>query len=171
VTQEVCRGLAIGPYTREGPTGELDKTFLSMLQQQESSSAPSVAPDCPAPASDEPQGVGDLRHVVAARYCPSGSTGRGQVLGAAQLARLQRWADGLMAGARSNAGHCVRPAPGWPHLSLADAWGNGFTMTLECRRRIHPVVRSVDTHHRLTRPLSLEGRTLDHLLRSLAAGS
>lgn len=169
VTQETCRGLAIGPYTRLGPTGELDKTFLSRLQQQESSNAPTAAPDCLDPSSDKPEGVGDLRHVVAARYCASGETGPGRVLTPAQLSVLRQWGDSLMPGTTAIEGRCDRPAAGWPRLSLADAWGNDFTMTIECRHRLYPVVRSTSVQHRLTYPVGFGGRTFDHLLRRLVA--
>jgi hypothetical protein len=168
VTQQTCRGLALGPYTREGPTGELDKTFLSLLQRQEAASAPTLSPPCPEP-SDSPEGTGDLRHVVVARYCAAGSTGPGQVLTQAQLSVLDRWSNELFPGSTTIEGKCDRPAAGWPHLSLGDAWGNRFTMTVACTHRLHPVVLSADGK-RLTYPTSLDNRALEDLLRQLAGG-
>jgi hypothetical protein len=171
VSEETCRGLAIGPYTREGPAGALDKTFLSMLQRQESAEAPARAPDCPDPSTDKPEGTGDVRHVVAARYCASGSTGPGHILTHAQLSVLHQWGDSLMPGSTAIEGRCDRPVAGWPHVALADAWGNRFTMTVECQHRLFPVVRSVGGRAGVTYPTGLDDRTLDHLLRHLAARS
>lgn len=170
VSQEACRGLALGPFTRAN-SGQLDLPFLTMLQHQlGKASGVATPPPCQPPSLDKPTGVGDLRHLVAARYCPSGDGGRGQILTGRRLRTLREWGAGVEGATTEPEGPCARPAGGWPHLSLSDAWGNSFTMTVECQRPV-PAVRSDDTRPRVLYPLSLAGITADQIFVQLAAGT
>jgi len=163
VSMEECRGLALGPYTRNAPT-DLDRQFERALV---ATGLPlsQDPPTCSGPDGTPPRGTGDLRHVVAARYCPPGSSGR--ALTSAQLTRLQRWGSSLEAASTEPEGPCSPPAVGWPHLALTDAWGNRFTMTIECRGRLYPATRMPDGSGDLTYPLG-DQRILEGLLRQLA---
>lgn len=165
VSMEECRGLALGRYTRDAST-ELDRQFEKALIAR---GIPDVQgpPRCSVPGTDSPRGTGDLRHLVAARYCPPGSSG--QALSASQLSRLQRWGSSLEPATTQPEGSCSPPAAGWPHLALTDAWGNSFTMTVECRGRRYPAIRMPDGSGHLTYPLG-DQQIVQHLLRQLAAG-
>ena len=107
VSMEECRGLALGPYTRNAPT-DLDRQFeRSLLSRGTVAQNP---PTCPLPDANPPLGTGDLRHVVAARYCPPGSSGH-----ALTPAQLRGCSGGAAASSRpapspKGAAHRRRPA-------------------------------------------------------------
>lgn len=164
VSMEECRGLALGPYTRNAPT-DLDRQFeRSLLSRGTVAQNP---PTCPLPDANPPLGTGDLRHVVAARYCPPGSSGH--ALTPAQLSRLQRWGSSLEPASTQPEGSCSPPAAGWPHLALTDAWGNTFRVTIECRGRRYLATRMPDGSDQVTYPLG-DQQIVEGLLRQLAAG-
>lgn len=149
VSMEECRGLAVGQYTREPPT-DLDARFEHWLLE----SGPVFAdlPTCPA-ADAMPHGLGDLRHLVSARWCPSGSSGPGIRLRGRDLDALVRWGGSLEPATTSTDGPCRKPSAGWPHLALTDAWGNAFTTTVECQVGLISA-RATDASHRVVYPAS-----------------
>jgi hypothetical protein len=170
VSEETCRGLAVGSFTRPG-VHNLDQTFMSLLTQQVDVTPGSVtAPPC-QPTSDRPSGVGDPRNVVAARFCPSDSSGD-RPLDQSQLALLRGWGRSLeFAASTEPEGRCAPPATGRPHLQLADAWGDTFTMTVvTClaygHERYLGAVNAPGSPHRVTYPLG-EEHDLTRLLREL----
>jgi hypothetical protein len=170
VSEEECRGLAIGRYTRSGGVN-LDRDFMSLLAQQVGVDPASVpAPPCPSTRSDEPVGVGDPRNVVAARYCPGGES-RGLPLDRARLALLRSWGGSLEYGVSSAPERvCAVGTTGWPTLVLADAWGDRFTMVVEgCGRNRFPSVVSPGAPHQVTHPDGSRGPFL-RLVRQLAQG-
>jgi hypothetical protein len=129
VSMEVCRGLAIGSYTRELPR-DLDLRFERLLL--EGGGVTTGEPlACPPPSADAPRGVGDLRHLTRARWCPAGG-GPGQVLTGSDLATLVSRGHDLRPGSTGPDTPCSVPAQGWPQLVLEDAWGNRFTASVEC---------------------------------------
>lgn len=162
-TQEECRGLALGPFTR-GASDALDRQFEQLLLT-ESGGLAGDPPSCPSPAAG-PEGVGDVRHIVAARYCASGDR-VGSLLTGRRLAAVRRWGAGLEPGTTQPEGACSPPRAGRPHLTFYDAWGNSFTATVQCTRN-YVAVRGDDAHHRVFYPLSLDGRPFQRLLRELA---
>jgi hypothetical protein len=166
----MCRGTAIGAFTRDS-VPDLDLEMEQMLLNQGTAREAPLA--CRPDASNRPDGVGDVRHVLAARYCASGAAGSGQVLEGAQLRMLREWGHRLMSGTTEPEGRCRPPAAGRPRLQLADAWGNTFTMTIvTClaygqERYLGAVIAPGDPH-RVTYPLSEDDRELTRLLRQLA---
>jgi len=164
VSMEECRGLALGVYTRNASV-DLDQRVERLLLAR--GALFREPPTCPAPARDAPRGTGDLRHLVAARYCPPGTSGR--PLTSAELSRLQRWGSSLEPASTGPDGSCRPPTAGWPQLALTDAWGNSFTMTVECRGRLFPATRMPDGSGHLTYPLG-DQHVVQHLLRQLAQG-
>jgi hypothetical protein len=175
VEEQVCRGLAVGPYTRGGGSiDDLQQTFLSRLASQvRDGSGPVSAPACRPFTSNRPIGVGDVRELVAARYCASGTTGAGQVLRSTRFRTLRGWGHQLMGGVRTEPeGRCPPPIAGRPRLELVDAWGDTFTMTVvECdfhgTLREYPAVRSSGHRHPITFPLSERTNELTALLLGL----
>ena len=165
VSMEECRGLAVGPYTRDA-SDDLDRQFEQALVAK-GIPLSQDPPTCSVPDGNPPRGIGDLRHVVAARYCPPGSPGR--ALTPAQLARLQRWGSSLEAASTQPEGRCSPPTAGWPHLALTDTWGNRFTMTVECQGRRYLASRMPDGSDQITYPLG-DQQIVEGLLRQLAAG-
>lgn len=129
---DACGWLDIGPVQRR----EADPTFgaqvLTRLEAQERGSGDTQPGDCPAPSQQGPQGRGDLTHVVAARFCGAGTQGNGVILTARQLQRLKAAASLYDGSFTRIEGSCSRPAVGWPHLMLSDAWHEQFSVTLEC---------------------------------------
>ena len=76
--------------------------------------------------------------MVAARYRVAGG-GAGRELDTSQLSLLRDWGRSLLGATTEPEHRCTRPAMGWPRLSLADAWGNPFTVVLVgCGRRLFP---------------------------------
>jgi hypothetical protein len=170
VSMKMCRGLAIGPFTRNA-RDNLDITFERFLLDQVQAVGDSHA--CRPSPSSRPSGVGDVRHVVAARYCAPGAAGAGYVLGGAQLRTLRTWGQRLLGGASTEPeGRCAPPSAERPRLQLADAWGNTFTMTIvQClaygRHRYLGAVLSPGGPHRVTYPLSEDDHDFTRLLRQL----
>ncbi len=169
VTYDPCRGMELGQFTRGVPL-TLDQTFLSLLAQQVgSASGPVTPPPCPGSRSDGPEGVGDLRHVVAGRFCPA-SAGGNAALSPPQLGLLHRWGRSLNAGESVPENSCPVPPSGWPRLTLADAWGSTFTLVLEgCGRRVYPSVVNPGDHGRVSHPDGSR-QALLRLVRQLAVG-
>jgi hypothetical protein len=170
VSEQTCRGLALGQYTRSAHV-TLERTFMSLLAQQRGATPRSVAaPPCPS-SPDRPEGVGDLRNLVAARYCPP--TGSAKALTALELEQLRRWGHGLeFATSAFPENSCPRPTAGWPRLALADAWGNRFAMVVEgCGRTRFPTVMSLVRRDRVTHPDSVRRRPFLQLMSELAAGT
>jgi len=165
VSMEECRGLALGRFTRNAPSS-LDLEFERFLPHgvDRTFGAP---PPCPPPDEDNPRGVGDLRHIVRATYCPSGGTGPGQLLTGRRLADLVRWGRQQMPGSTEPEGACRRPPGGWPHFALLDTWGNTFTMTVECARGRYPAILSDDPHHDVFHPLNVAQPAFERLLTRL----
>jgi hypothetical protein len=139
VRDEECRGLAIGSYTRQAPH-DLDVRLERLLPH----GLAADLPPCPPPDSG-PSGVGDIRHLVAVRSCTAGDD-TGQVLSGHRLRSVQRWGAAQFAGSTEPNGACVRPAEGWPHLTLVDTWGNAFTATVECQRHLVSVLADAPGH-------------------------
>jgi hypothetical protein len=166
VSVEPCRGLEVGLVTR--PSGHLDLSFMSLLRKQVGSTGTSAtAPPCPASASDRPAGVGDIRNVVAARYCTTPG-GAGRVLTAGELRFLRSWGRGWLGAGTEPDNVCPRPPAGWPRVSLTDAWGDRFSLVLVgCATRPFPAVVDVGAPQRVSYPLSTHGRAYLHLLRQL----
>jgi hypothetical protein len=170
VSQETCRGLALGQYTRSAHA-PLERTFMSLLAQQHGATPRSVAaPPCPT-SPDRPEGVGDLRNLVAARYCPP--TGSPKALTDRELEQLSRWGRGLeFATSVLPENSCPRPTAGWPRLALADAWGNRFTMVVEgCGHRMFPTVVSLVRRDQVTHPDSIRRRPFLQVMSELATGT
>jgi len=138
VSTDQCSGLVVGRFTRS--SGHLDSTFMSLLRKQVDVVPGSVTPPaCPASPRGRPAGVGDVRNVVAARFCPAGSNGPGSELSGDAFRLLRTWGTGLYGAESVPENSCRRPAAGWPALSLADAWGNHFSMIIEgCGKRVFP---------------------------------
>lgn len=128
VRMEECRGLAVGPFTRD-MTASLDLRMERMLLAQGSSTE--QPPTCRPDAVQHPSGPGDVRQIVAARFCPAGPDRRPYLLSYDQLHMLRRWGHLVYGGAETEPeGKCAAPSYGRPHLELRDAWGNAFTMTV-----------------------------------------
>lgn len=159
VTWEPCRGMELGRFTRGGPM-RLDRTFMTKLEEQHGAALqPGAAPECSASTSNRPAGVGDVREIVAARYCASGTDKSGSVLQEGQLRTLRTWGHGLMAGSTEPEGRCAPPAEGRARLQLADAWGNAFTMiVVRCMAYGHErylgAVNDPGAPHRVTYPVT-----------------
>lgn len=169
VSEETCRGLILGGVHRE--TRGLDHTFLSLLRQQVGVSPGSMAaPPCPASSADRPAGVGDLHNVVAARYCVAGG-GAGRELTRSQLSLLRDWGRSLLGATTEPEHRCTRPAMGWPRLSLADAWGNPFTVVLVgCGRRLFPAAVNWGATDKVIYPLG-DINAVARLARQLGHGA
>jgi hypothetical protein len=165
--------MELGQFTRSVPL-TLDRTFLSLLAQQEGASPAMVDPEpCSGARATRPTGVGDLRRIVAARYCAAGVSGPGQLLAGGRLRTMRLWGHRLMDASTGPEGRCAAPAAGRPQIQLTDAWGNTFTMTiLQCRAygrdRHLGAVLSPAGSHRVTYPLSENDRDFTRLLRQLA---
>jgi len=166
VSMEECRGLAIGAFTRDAST-DLDLRLEHWLL--DSGGRFADPPTCPPPGH-EPRGVGDVRHLVAARWCAAGSTGAGTMLTGRDLRALQRWGHGVGPATTGPNGACREPSAGWPQLALNDAWGNAFTATVECGRGLISV-HTKDPRHPSVYPLSSRSRAWTHLLHRLEAGT
>jgi hypothetical protein len=174
VSEETCRGLAVGRFTREGRVS-LDPLYRSLLAEQIGTAAGSVlTPPCPKILGDRPQGVGDLREIVAARYCPTRAGGAGPVLTAGQLRQLRAWGRSYLGAATEPddpTGRCSTPATGWPRLSVADAWGDYFTVLLQgCGRRMFGGVVNWAAKDKVLYPFG-EFPTIARLARQLALES
>jgi hypothetical protein len=174
VSEETCRGLALGAYTRAARV-KLDPLYLSLLARQVGAGPGSTAaPPCRTSRSDRPEGVGDIRNIIAARYCPSRAGGPGRALDGSQLRQLRSWGRSYL-GATTEpdhpAGRCSRPAAGWPELSLADAWGDRFTVVLVgCSPRLFPGAVNWGAPDKVIYPLGFAHPVLARLARELAAG-
>lgn len=132
IAADSCGWFEAGPVQRQDASPSMGDQVLRRLATQEAEQGTTTPPPCPG-HTDAPSGLGDLTHVVAARYCSAGSTGNGQALTQAQLQALTEWGGNAMAvGTTAVEGPCHRPANGWPHLALADAWHNAFTVTVKC---------------------------------------
>jgi hypothetical protein len=164
VSMEECRGLAIGAFTREAPS-DLDRRLEHWLL--DSGALLTDPPTCPLPGT-APSGVGDVRHLVAARWCPAGPPGSGTLLAGRDLRDLQRWGRGVIPGTTGPDGACQEPSVGWPRLALTDDWGNAFTATVECGRGLISV-HADDPRQPLIHPASLRSRAWTHLLHRLEA--
>lgn len=172
VAEETCRGLALGQYTRASRT-DLEQEFMSLLLQQVGVPPGSVlAPPCPTSTTDRPAGVGDLRNVVTARYCPTTSASSGRMLTLEQLAQLRQWGHSLeFAASTEPENTCSRPTTGWPRLALADAWGNRFTVVLVgCGLRMFPAAVNWGATHKVTYPLG-NFQIVARLAQELAAAA
>jgi hypothetical protein len=168
VAEETCRGLAIGQYTRD-LRRHLDRRFMSLLADQVGVPPGSViAPPCPTASGDRPEGVGDPRNVVAARYCPRGGP-TDRSLPRAQLDLLRSWGRSLQFATQGEPEHtCARPSAGWPRLSLTDAWGDRFTLVLlGCGHRIYPATLSWGWPAEVIHPTG-DDSSLARLARQLA---
>lgn len=166
-TVETCRGLMVGQVSRA--SDELDHTFTRMLERQVLSTQTfHPAPLCTSSPQSRPTGVGDVRRLVAFRYCTPHTSGTGTSLGGPGMALAQQWGSGFLGATTEPEGRCNRPRDGLPYLSLRDAWGNAFTMTVEaCGRRQYPAIVAPDGRH-VIYPLGDGGPSIDGLLRQLA---
>jgi hypothetical protein len=169
-TAETCRGLIVGQVARAGQ--ELDRTFTHMLERQVLSTQTfHPAPVCTASPHSRPTGVGDVRHLVGFRYCVPLTSGTGPGLDGLEMERIQQWGSGFLGATTAPEGRCTPPRDGLPYLSLRDAWGNAFTMTVtSCGRRQYPAVLAPDDR-RVLYPLGEAGPSIDGLLRQLARSS
>lgn len=168
-TWNPCRGMLLGSFSRGGPM-RLDQTYLSLLAGQVGSAHGTPPPPaCSTFTGRNPQGVGDVRHVVAARYCPDRSGRPGDALTRGQLALLRTWGRSLMDGESWPDHTCPPPATGWPRLALTDAWGNHFSMLIQgCGRSVFPGVNATSPRH-VAHPDGLRTPFLK-LARQLGAG-
>jgi hypothetical protein len=175
VSEETCVGLVLGRFTR-APRVSLDPLYRSLLVKQiGTGEGPPFAPPCTKVLADRPQGVGDIREIIAARYCPTRTGGAGTVLTVGQIRQLRTWGR-IYLGATTQPDNptrkCTRPATGWPRLSLADAWGNYFTVVLVgCGRRIFPEAVDWGARDKVIYPLGYEEHTLARLAQGLALES
>ncbi len=169
-TWDPCRGMLLGSFSRSGPL-RLDQTYLSLLAAQVGTEpGSSTPPPCSSATAGGPEGVGDLRHLVAARYCPDRAGAAGTALNGQQLGALRSWGHSLTAGESVPEHTCAPPATGWPRLVLADTWGNRFSMVIEgCGRRLFPGVVDPGAPHRVAHPEGSRGPFL-RVARQLAAG-
>jgi len=169
-TAETCRGLIVGQVARAGD--ELDHTFTRLLEHQmlTTQTFHPAAACTPAPHA-RPTGVGDVRHLVGFRYCAPHTSGTGTSPGGLGMGRIQLWGSAFLGATTQPAGRCTRSPDGLPYLSLSDAWGNVFTMTVvSCGRRELPAILAPDGRH-VIYPLGEGGPSIDGLLRQLARNS
>jgi hypothetical protein len=167
-TAEPCRGLMLGQVARA--SDELDHTFTRLLERQVLSAQTfHPAPPCSSSPQSRPTGVGDVRHLVAFRYCAARTSGIGTSLGGPGMVLAKQWGAGFLGATTSPEGRCTRPRDGLPYLSLRDAWGNAFTMTVvACGRRQYPAIVAPDGRN-VIYPLGDGGPSIDGLLRQLAS--
>jgi hypothetical protein len=169
-TWDPCRGMLLGSFSRSGPL-RLDQTYLSLLAQQVAGTPASpVPPPCSSATASGPQGVGDARRVVAARFCPGRSGGPGTVLDGQQLTLLRSWGRTFTAADSVPENACSAPTSGWPRLALTDVWGDHFSLVLMgCGRRVYPSVVNPAHPDRVIHP-DADRRPLLHLVHLLGAG-
>jgi hypothetical protein len=167
VEGDFCGWMGVGPVQRKDTFPTVGNRVLADLAAQESSHGVVAPAPCPG-KTGEPMGRGDLTHIVAARFCPAGSTGTGVLLTGVRLKRLTT-ATGRYDGSYTQIEHaCPRPGGGWPHLMLSDAWHEQFSVTLKCRGlRYWDVVLAGGPGH-VVRPVLIFG--VSDLMRALATG-
>lgn len=168
VAGDSCGWFGVGPVQRGEATPSIGEQFLSALRRQEDAK-PLTEPMSCSRATAAPEGPGDLTRIVAARFCPAGTTGRGLLLTTRQLALLTRSTNRYEEGVSNGPieGGCPRPRAGWPHLMLSDAWHQQFSVTLRCSGYHFWDFRFAPSGRGAVRPIHFAG--LDALMRELVA--